>query len=763
MSEMGFGSRWCSWISECLSTASISILVNGSPSKEFPMDKGLRQGCSLSVLLFNIVGELLHLMLSKAVDKGLFQGFVIGKPENSIRLSHLQFADDLIIFCQSSLPQIKNVKRVLRIFSMMAGLHLNLAKSKLLGINMEEEVLTDWASQIGCSVGSSPTEYLVLPLGAKKNSVTLWDPVFRNLSAKLAGWKAICLSLADLNLTNWALLGKWVWKFANDKSSLWKCMLSSKHKVSCKSMSTRGVSHPQSSWILRGIANNYLKNDSEGISLRSNSKLIVGNGESIFFWNNIWADESPLKFLFPRIFVLSPIKEGKIAEFGSFEPSGWVWNVQTRRSLSDWELAQWMNLMSKLKDIQLLELVDDFLSWTASGDGLFSIKSCRSSLSPVLGSNNLWLKGVWLGFAPPRVEAFLWQLAHQKVAVKAELVKRGLPLGDDILCPLCKENEESMQHLFISCVVVWELCNKLASFWDVSLVLPQDPPSILISWGELRVNSTIWKFIPGVIFWSIWKVRNTVVFKGSPLDRLSLFFIVRFMLSKWFLAKFPKISIHEDVLIGNPSLTDGVTPSKDKVCDVFRWIPPPVDFLKLNADGAVRLDGLCGGIGENVGVGTPPLAELKAIKRGIGIFLSSSWESIGRLIFESDFSSAVEWIQSPILAPVFFSPLVYQISNLIIVKVHSEACASSVEDPLWKLVWFKYAPLKVMTFVWKVVHQRLPVILELEKRGFPLMTDDRSMFVADVYFIGYVSIVVKCGLLVWKFDDAYRRRVGGMG
>ncbi|XP_039005940.1 uncharacterized protein LOC120133425 [Hibiscus syriacus] len=227
----------------------------------------------------------------------------------------------------------------------MAGLHLNLAKSKLLGINMEEEDLIDWASQIGCSVCSFLTEYLGLPLGAKKNSETLWDPVFRNLSAKLAGmpnkigkklnslmanflwgdkegkrrihwvnWSTVCkplnyggLGVLDLNLTNRALLGKWVWKFANDKSSLWKCVLSSKHK--------------------------------EGISLRSNSKLIVGNGESIFFWNDIWADESPLKFLFPRIFVLSPNKEGKIAEFGSFESSGWVWNVQTRRSLSDWELA----------------------------------------------------------------------------------------------------------------------------------------------------------------------------------------------------------------------------------------------------------------------------------------------------------------------------------------------------------------------------------------------------------------------------------------
>ncbi|XP_039003297.1 uncharacterized protein LOC120130003 [Hibiscus syriacus] len=343
------------------------------------MAKGLRQGCSLSPPLFNIVGEILYLMLSKAVEKGLFQGFVIGKAENSTRLSHLQFADDLIIFCQANLTQIKNVIRMLRIFSVMAGLHLNLVKSKLFGINIEDEVLADWASQVGCSVGYFPTEYLGLPLGAKRNSEALWDPFFRNFSAKLAGWKASYLSLA------------------------------------CRT--------------------------------------------------------------------------GKVVEFGSFEPSGWVWNVQTRRNLYDWELVQWMDLMSKLKDIQLSELVEDFLSWSASRDGLYSVKSCRNTLASEFGGSVLWIQGVWMGLAPPRVEAFLWQLAHQKVAVKVELVKRGIPLRDDILCPLCKKQEESVQHLFISCNVVWELWNKIASFWDISLVLPHDPPSLLSSLGNLEIYS----------------------------------------------------------------------------------------------------------------------------------------------------------------------------------------------------------------------------------------------------------------------------------
>ncbi|KAE8702415.1 hypothetical protein F3Y22_tig00110482pilonHSYRG00005 [Hibiscus syriacus] len=536
-------------------TASISVLVNGSPSEEFHMAKGLRQGCSLSPLLFNIVGELLNLMISKAVDRGLFQGFVIGESENSVRLTHLQFADDLIIFCQASLSQIKNVKRVLRIFSVMTGLHLNLAKSKLFGINVEEEVLSEWASSVGCSIDSLPTDYLGLPLGAKKNSEALWDPVFKNFSSKLAGWKANCLSLAgrtvllksvltslpifflslfrmpckigkklnslmasflwgdnedkrkihwvnwksvctplncgglgvlDVNISNRALLGKWVWKFANEKILCGKV---------CYVAGTR-----------------------------SNSKLKLGNGKSIAFWTDSWADESPLKYLFPRCMRCQQI-------------NGW--------------------------------------------DGLFSVKSCRKELGKVSGESDLWVKGVWQGLSPPRVEVFLWQLAHQKVAVREELVKRDSKLLGNSLSPS----------------------------------------------------------------------------KGST------FFAMFLGLSKWFLAKYPKCPIQEDVLIGDPSLADGIKALNIYNFQVSRWIPPPMDFLKMNVDGAVRLDGSNGG--------SPAVAELKAIKRGIEIYMSSCWVKVGRLIVESDCKSAVEWVHTPAMAPVFILPLVKEISSFITDRVHS--------------------------------------------------------------------------------------------
>lgn len=120
---MGFPSNWIEWVRAIFVSSKISVLVNGSPTKEFSPIRGLRQGDPLSPLLFNLIREVLSKMLSVANDKKVFYGILL--PNCRKELTHLQFADDIIIFIKNDPSSIKAVKRVLQCFQVLSGLKIN--------------------------------------------------------------------------------------------------------------------------------------------------------------------------------------------------------------------------------------------------------------------------------------------------------------------------------------------------------------------------------------------------------------------------------------------------------------------------------------------------------------------------------------------------------------------------------------------------------------------------------------------------------------
>ncbi|XP_057739706.1 uncharacterized protein LOC130956720 [Arachis stenosperma] len=116
LEKMGFGIRWRTWITECIRSASISILVNRSPLKPFKMERGLRQGDSLSPFLFVLVVDVLNKMIGKAVRNRRISPLLVGR--DNIELSHLQFAEDTILFCPPEEETVRNYKRLLSLYNM---------------------------------------------------------------------------------------------------------------------------------------------------------------------------------------------------------------------------------------------------------------------------------------------------------------------------------------------------------------------------------------------------------------------------------------------------------------------------------------------------------------------------------------------------------------------------------------------------------------------------------------------------------------------
>ncbi|PWA51834.1 hypothetical protein CTI12_AA460620 [Artemisia annua] len=117
--------------------------------------------------------KVLLFVALKAKDLGLFSQVDVGRAK-SFSISHLQFVDDTLIFCDATKENLLNVKRILRCFQLSAGLKINFLKSMLYGVGIDERLVRGWGDNLGCSVGSIPFRSLgcLLRYGNKKEA--LW-------------------------------------------------------------------------------------------------------------------------------------------------------------------------------------------------------------------------------------------------------------------------------------------------------------------------------------------------------------------------------------------------------------------------------------------------------------------------------------------------------------------------------------------------------------------------------------------------------------
>ncbi|XP_050211808.1 uncharacterized protein LOC126661967 [Mercurialis annua] len=191
---MNFDGTWINRISSLFSSSQLSVLVNGSPSDNFFMEKGVRQGDPISPLLFVIAIEDLRAIFSEATSRGLIDGIQIEGCINQVSL--LQFADDTLVFIPYDLEKLMNLRRILHCFELISGLEINFQKSSITGINIDDYSLSLAADILSCKMQDFSITYLGLPLSIKKLNMKQWDPVIHNFSTQLSSWRGSLLSSA---------------------------------------------------------------------------------------------------------------------------------------------------------------------------------------------------------------------------------------------------------------------------------------------------------------------------------------------------------------------------------------------------------------------------------------------------------------------------------------------------------------------------------------------------------------------------------------
>jgi hypothetical protein len=194
LARMGFGYRWCHWIKTSISTVQFSVLVNGSPADFFGSSRGLRQGDPLSPLLFLLVMEVLSKLFQKTEEVGLTRGFMTGMLGGfEVRISHLLFADDTIVFCDAVPEQVLHIRKVLSCFETITGLRANLNKSEMVPMGVVD-CMPPLADLLCCRIGALPMLYLGMPLGAHYKALPVWNSILEKIERRLVSWQTLYLS-----------------------------------------------------------------------------------------------------------------------------------------------------------------------------------------------------------------------------------------------------------------------------------------------------------------------------------------------------------------------------------------------------------------------------------------------------------------------------------------------------------------------------------------------------------------------------------------
>eukprot|EP00253_Pinus_taeda_P004333 PITA_04333 len=195
LTHLGFNYSFISWIMGCISNVSFVVLINGAASPFFKSQRGLRQGCPLSPLLFLLVVEGLSRLIHKARRTDKIKGIEVAI---NLYISHLLFVDDILIFSNGSYNELKEYKNIFDLFMKATGMQINSGKSQVCvaEYNRRECTLMSNLFPFHIQPLASPFKYLGFWLKPDAYKKEDWNWLIAKLEARISHWSFKWLSRA---------------------------------------------------------------------------------------------------------------------------------------------------------------------------------------------------------------------------------------------------------------------------------------------------------------------------------------------------------------------------------------------------------------------------------------------------------------------------------------------------------------------------------------------------------------------------------------
>ncbi|KAJ9535832.1 hypothetical protein OSB04_un001013 [Centaurea solstitialis] len=519
LKRFGFHPCMISWLMKCITSASFTLRVNGEHHDFFPAKRGVRQGDPLSPYLFTLVMEVLTLMVRRRVHN--CPQFRFHPRCEKLGLTHLCFADDLLMFCYGNVESVRVLKDALLEFSASSGLKPSMIKSTSFLVKRR---IMDWKNrwlsfagrlQLINSVLSSISVYwssmFLLPVSVVKEV----EKLLRNFlwssgeairgKAKVA-WKVVCLprskgglGVRSLKLWNKILLSKQIWKILDCGDSLWVKWL---HTYRLKGRCFWDVGEVfDAPWFWRKIIR--IRDD-----FRCNLVSIIGDGRSTFLWFDNWHPLGPLcQFISKRDLYEAKV-DVKMKVRDVICDGLWLWPVDLWNKFRD---------ILQLYQPALKENVGDKVFWRSHSGSVDDF-----SVATVWEENFLnfedkrWHKLIWFSQGVPRHAFILWLAINERLRTLDRLMN--WKVKEEAVCVLCGIGVESHSHIFVECVYsleVWNCLEGVSGIYNLISSMEGGGNSwstLIEKLSEVKVGNSIWSIIhrlvlaAGVYF--IWQERN---------------------------------------------------------------------------------------------------------------------------------------------------------------------------------------------------------------------------------------------------------------
>jgi len=269
---------------------------------------------------------------------------------------------------------------------------------------------------------------------------------------------------------------------------------------------------------------------------------VIGEGDKVLFWKDLWVGDAPLSSRFHRLYLISESKQSPIARVGHWVDNTWVWELVWRRQRLVWEQAMEAQLYQLINSHTFRKGNLDTWSWKETAKGACTVRSAYMKLmGSSEGESDKVFTELWSIRVIPKAQLFGWRLLLDKLPTKDKLSVKGVQLQHS-LCEFCLDCEESASHLFFSCAMsqkVWKMCD---SWIGVSSVHHNQARIHFQHFHMSSLNTrqnTMWKGMWLAIVGKIWRHRNEVIFKQKKVDTEEIFSLAQVNAWAWLKHKIP--------------------------------------------------------------------------------------------------------------------------------------------------------------------------------------------------------------------------------